>query len=115
VADDEADRENEMSVAPSVSSSISEMLGGKNNKPFTLYEVFAAGEEDETTSEVWLAGGTIFKDGKAFNIADSKEQITRNEQNGQSWLMGEKVRLKWEKIQGEWKYSIFQKPAESEE
>lgn len=104
--------ETEMSVSPSISASVSGAVSGKYRQPFTLYETFEAsenegGEEDKVT--VWLTGGTLTKEGKAYTVPNTDKQIIRGEANGDEWKMNVPLKLKWEKIAGEWKYSITQK------
>lgn len=105
--DAQSDKETEMSVAPSISASVSGGTTAKQQRPWTLYEV--PDEEDETKTKVYLAGGTLYRSGQAFNVEDTAEQITQGQPNGLPWEMnGNKLKLKWELLNGTWTYSITQ-------
>ena len=112
---DQKERELEMSVSPSISASVSGAVSGKYRQPFTLYEVFEAaeneGEEDKVT--VYLAGGVLKRDGQVFNVPDTAQQIVNGETISQGWeLDGEKLKLKWARVAGQWVYSITQEITE---
>lgn len=108
---DQKERELEMSVSPSISASVSGAVSGKYRQPFTLYETFESdtGEESGEKVTVWLTGGSLTKDGKVFIVPNADKQIIRGEASGDAWQMNVPLKLKWEKITGEWKYSIIQK------
>lgn len=111
--DAQSDKETEMSVAPSISASVSGGTTAKQQRPWTLYEV--PDEEDETKTKVYLAGGTLYRSGQAFNVEDTAEQITQGQPNGLPWEMnGNKLKLKWELLNGSWTYSITQELQETE-
>ena len=85
----QAEQENEMTVAPSISPGIVPTTRGKFRRPGTLYAVKDA--DDKTT--YWLAGGTIRKGGKQFMFEDTPEQITNGKKNGQPWTYGKPVKV----------------------
>lgn len=95
--------EADMSVSPSISASVSGAVSGSYYKPFTLHEIY----EGENVI-VRMTGGTLNKGGKIFVVPDADNQIERGEPSGDAWQMGKALKLKWEKIAGEWKYSIKQ-------
>lgn len=117
VRDSEAqlERETEMSVSPSISASVSGAVAGKYRQPFTLYEVFEAGEDGEDVVTVWLAGGVLKRDGQVFNVPDTPEQIVNGEAVNKGWVLGgEKLKLQWARVDGKWVYSITQKLSEND-
>lgn len=124
VADKDARKENEseMSVSPSISASVSGAVSGTYRQPFTLYVTFETAEgetedgEEEVKSTVWLAGGTLHRDGQVFQVPDTDKQIELGQATGDGWeYMGEKIKLKWTYLSGEWKYSITQELSENNE
>lgn len=100
----QAETEADMTVSPSISASISGAVSGAYYKPFTLHEVY----EGENVI-VRMTGGTLYRSGQSYNVPDADKQITRGLADGDAWQMGKALSLKWEKIAGEWKYSITQK------
>lgn len=110
VSDKEAKKEKEdsMSVSPSVSASASSSATAIHRKPFTLYEV-VTGEGEDAQSVLWLAGGTLWKGGKAYNVPDSDKQFSKGQPGESGWTWGFKVKLKWEADEnGTPAYTIYQ-------
>lgn len=99
--------ESNMSVSPSVNASVSATPTGIHRKPGTLYEV-GIGSGDSAQSTVWLAGGTLRRNGQTFNVPDTDRQIIRGQASESGWTWGVKVKLKWETVAGELTYSIYQ-------
>lgn len=89
------EKEDNMSVSPSVSATVGAATTGIHRKPFTLYEV-TSGEGDSATSTLWLAGGTLYKNGQTFNVPDSDKQFEKGAPGSSGWTWGHKVKLKWE-------------------
>ena len=106
--DSKKKRESEMSVSPGVSASVSAAANGRPRKPFTLYDV-TTGEGLNQQSVVWLAGGTLYKNGKAYNVPDSDKQFSKGQPTNSGWTWGFKVKLKWEAdAAGNLQYTLFQ-------
>lgn len=104
-SDAKKDEEANMAVSPSISASVAAASTAIRRKPFALYE-----EMNGESTTVWLAGGTLSRAGKLYNVPDTASQITRNEENGTPWVRGGgPIKMKWETVDGEVKYSIYQK------
>jgi hypothetical protein len=105
--DSDAQDENEqsLSVSPNISASVSAGTSGKARKPWTLYEF----EDNEGNTVVYMAGGNLYRAGQHWNVPDSAEQFTREEQNGEEWdIDGKSPRIKWELMNGTLTWSIYQ-------
>jgi len=101
-------REDSMTVSPSVNATTSAATTGVHRKPFTLYSV-TTGTGADAQSVLWLAGGTLHKNGQTFNVPDSDKQIEKGEPGNSGWTFGAKVKLKWETDgSGLPTYSIYQ-------
>lgn len=97
--------EQDITVSPNISASVSAASSGKARKPWTLYEF----EDNEGNTVVYLAGGNLYRAGQHWNVPDSAEQFTREEQNGDEWdIDGKNPRIKWELVNGSFTWSIYQ-------
>jgi hypothetical protein len=106
--DSKKKRESNMSVSPGVSATVSAAANGRPRKPFTLYDV-TTGEGADAQSVVWLAGGTLYKNGKVYNVPDTEKQIAKGKPGESGWTWGFKVKLKWEADEaGVLQYTLYQ-------
>lgn len=106
--DSKKKRESEMSVSPGVTASVAAAANGRPRKPFTLYDV-TTGEGADAQSVVWMAGGTLYKNGMAYNVPDSDKQFSKGQPGESGWTWGFKVKLKWEADEnGTPAYTIYQ-------
>lgn len=94
--------EDAMAVSPSISSGVDTTSAGKYVKPFTLYW-----SPNEQT--LLLAGGTLRKNGRVFEVPTTDKQIIDGEANGGNWEEGKKLRCKVKTLpDGTTTYDIYQ-------
>lgn len=103
--DAQNEREQELTVSPNISASVSAASSGKPRKPWTLYEV----EDNEGKTVVYLAGGNLYRAGQHWNVPDSAEHLYHETPNGEEWdIDGKNPKIRWELIDGAFTWSIYQ-------
>ena len=94
--------EESMAVSPSISAGIDTSSTGKHVKPFTLYWA-------PDGKSLWLAGGTLRKNGHVFEVPSTDQQITEGKENGSKWEEGKKLRCRVKTLpDGTTTYDIYQ-------
>lgn len=103
--DAQNEQEQEISISPNISASVSTASSGKPRKPWTLYEY----EDNDGNTQCYIAGGNLYRAGQHWNVPDSAEQFTREAPNGEPWdISGKAPRIKWEHVGGAFTWSIYQ-------
>jgi hypothetical protein len=87
---------------------VATVTAGNSRKPWRLYSY----TNEDGKEVIMLAGGTLARNGRTWNVPDSEYQFERGEQNSDlTWdLTGQPPKLTWEVENGQLTWSIKQKP-----